>query len=179
MGDDAARDGRGSPKREIGSLAVWSVTSNKPGNGVEFVRDGSVDTYWQSDGTQPHLVNVQFQRRVRVQEVAVYVDYRSDESYTPQKVSFRCGTSHYDLQEVKTAELEEPQGWVVVPLGTHKTGYIRTHFLQIAILSNHQNGRDTHLRQVKVFGPRMDLTRSKDQPFSFEHTEFSKFATVR
>ena len=25
--------------------------------------------------------------------------------------------------------------------------------LQIAILSNHQNGRDTHVRQVKLYGP--------------------------
>lgn len=52
--------------REIGHMAVWSVTSAKPGNGVELLRDGREDTYWQSDGTQPHLVNVQFQKKVRV-----------------------------------------------------------------------------------------------------------------
>ena len=50
--------------REIGGLAVWTVTSAKPGNGVELLRDGRTDTYWQSDGLQPHLVNLQFQRRV-------------------------------------------------------------------------------------------------------------------
>ena len=50
--------------REIGRLAVWSVTSAKPGNGVELLRDGRDDTYWQSDGAQPHLVNVQFQKKV-------------------------------------------------------------------------------------------------------------------
>ena len=50
--------------REIGRLAVWSVTSAKPGNGVELLRDGREDTYWQSDGAQPHLVNVQFQKKV-------------------------------------------------------------------------------------------------------------------
>ena len=27
--------------------------------------------------------------------------------------------------------------------------------LQIAIVSNHQNGRDTHVRELKVFGPRL------------------------
>ena len=109
----------GPNKREIGRLAVWSVTSSKPGNGVEYLRDSSVDTYWQSDGTQPHLVNIQFQRKVRVQEIALYVDYRSDESYAPQKISFRVGNSYHDLQEIKTAELEEPQGWVVIPLGSN------------------------------------------------------------
>jgi hypothetical protein len=34
-------------KREIGKLAVWSVTSAKPGNGVELMRDDSLETYWQ------------------------------------------------------------------------------------------------------------------------------------
>ena len=52
-------------RREIGALAVWSVTSAKPGNGVELLRDDNLDTYWQSDGAQPHLVNIQFQRKVR------------------------------------------------------------------------------------------------------------------
>lgn len=50
--------------REIGGLAAWSVTSAKPGNGVELLRDGNKETFWQSDGSQPHLVNIQFQRNV-------------------------------------------------------------------------------------------------------------------
>lgn len=49
---------------EIGHLAVWTVTSSKPGNGVELLRDGRDDTYWQSDGIQPHFVNIQFQKKV-------------------------------------------------------------------------------------------------------------------
>lgn len=39
--------------------------SAKPGNGVELLRDNREDTYWQSDGVQPHVVNIQFQRKVR------------------------------------------------------------------------------------------------------------------
>eukprot|EP00957_Ditylum_brightwellii_P131486 10029255-Ditylum_brightwellii.AAC.1 len=31
---------------------------------------------------------------------------------------------------------------------------IQGHFIQICISSMHQNGRDTHIRQVKIFGPR-------------------------
>jgi hypothetical protein len=27
------------------------------------------------------------------------------------------------------------------------------HLVQVAVLANHQNGRDSHVRQVKVFGP--------------------------
>lgn len=55
--------------REIGDLAVWTVTSAKLGNGVEQLRDGRTDTYWQSDGLQPHLINVQFQKKARMQHL--------------------------------------------------------------------------------------------------------------
>uniref|UniRef100_A0A915KQ68 Anaphase-promoting complex subunit 10 n=1 Tax=Romanomermis culicivorax TaxID=13658 RepID=A0A915KQ68_ROMCU len=32
---------------------------------------------------------------------------------------------------------------------------IKTFMVQIAVVLNHQNGRDTHIRQIKLFGPRM------------------------
>ena len=51
---------------EIGGQAVWSVTTAKAGNGVDLLRDNKEDTYWQSDGPQPHLISVQFQRKVTV-----------------------------------------------------------------------------------------------------------------
>ena len=46
--------------REVGGAATWSLSSCKPGYGVQQLRDGCIDTYWQSDGQLPHLVNVQF-----------------------------------------------------------------------------------------------------------------------
>lgn len=82
---------------------MWSVTTAKPGNGVELLRDGRDDTYWQSDGSQPHLVNIQFQRKVFLKELAIYCDYKMDESYTPSKISIRVGTSFSDLREVGDA----------------------------------------------------------------------------
>ncbi|GBG89609.1 hypothetical protein CBR_g49399 [Chara braunii] len=105
-----------SDKREIGKLAVWSVTSAKPGNGVELLRDDNLDTYWQSDGTQPHLVNIQFQKKVRLTQLALYVDYKHDESYTPNRLSIRAGNSFHDLREIKVVDLEEPVGWFYVSL---------------------------------------------------------------
>lgn len=35
-------------RREIGREAVWSLSSAKPGNGVDQLRDDSTATYWQS-----------------------------------------------------------------------------------------------------------------------------------
>jgi hypothetical protein len=136
---------------------VWSVTTAKPGNGVENLRDGSTDTFWQcvaanaqcctqahcarvapqrtaaqpltpprrrrSDGAQPHVVNIAFQRKVELlvrltqnterfvssmlcvsdnkpntQELSVYVDFKLDESYTPKTISVRAGNSIQDMK---------------------------------------------------------------------------------
>lgn len=33
--------------KEVGSQAVWSLSSCKPGYGVSHVRDNDLDTYWQ------------------------------------------------------------------------------------------------------------------------------------
>ena len=56
-------------RRELGSEAVWSLSTAKPGNGVEQIRDDNTDTYWQSDGGQPHLINIQFHRKMSLTEV--------------------------------------------------------------------------------------------------------------
>uniref|UniRef100_A0A803JH20 Anaphase-promoting complex subunit 10 n=2 Tax=Xenopus TaxID=8353 RepID=A0A803JH20_XENTR len=139
--------------REIGSQAVWSLSSCKPGFGVDQLRDDNLETYWQSDGSQPHLVNIQFRRKTTVKALCIYADYKSDESYTPSKISVRVGNNFHNLQEIRQLELVEPSGWIHVPLTDAHKKPIRTFMIQIAVLANHQNGRDTHMRQIKVFTP--------------------------
>jgi anaphase-promoting complex subunit 10 len=72
---------------------------------------------------QPHLVQVQFQRKVKIQHVAMFLDYSMDESYTPNRIAIRVGTSFYDLKEVRVIDLEEPKGWIIIPL--HEPGQLR------------------------------------------------------
>ena len=65
--------------------------------------------------------------------------------------------------EVASVELEDPTGWVCLPLGVPQsadptdidiaTG-TKAFLLQVRVISMHQNGKDCHIRQVKVFGPR-------------------------
>lgn len=38
------------------------------GFGVEQLRDNSMETYWQSDGQLPHLVNIQFPRKTTISQ---------------------------------------------------------------------------------------------------------------
>ncbi|KAK5610773.1 Anaphase-promoting complex subunit 10 [Crenichthys baileyi] len=140
--------------REIGSQAVWSLSSCKPGFGVDQLRDDNLETYWQSDGSQPHLVNIQFRRRTTVRMLCIYADYKSDESYTPSKISVRVGNNFHNLQEIRQLEMVEPSGWIHISLLNQRTNEpISTFMIQIAVLANHQNGRDTHMRQIKVYTP--------------------------
>lgn len=143
-------------KRELGEEAVWSISTAKPGNGVEQLRDNNTETYWQSDGSQPHTISIQFLRKVFISDVCLYLDYNLDESYTPKKITIRCGTSFHDLVDVLALEVTDPTGWTIIdiPYDTDNGAPLRTHLLQIQIISMHQNGRDTHVRQAKVYGPR-------------------------
>ena len=143
-------------------MAVWSLSTAKPGNGVEQLRDDNIDTYWQSDGPQPHLINIQFHKKMRIHEIVIYTDFKLDESYTPSKISIRVGSTFHDLQEIHVEELSEPSGWVTIlpprPEGENGAeNVLRTHFIQVAILANHQNGRDTHIRQIKICARRRAL----------------------
>lgn len=69
-----------------------------------------MDTYWQSDGQLPHLVNIQFHRKTSISQIYIYTDYKLDESYTPSRISIRAGSHFNDLQELQIVDLTEPTG---------------------------------------------------------------------
>jgi anaphase-promoting complex subunit 10 len=168
-----------SDLRELGEEAVWSLSTAKPGNGVEQLCDDNLETYWQSDGAQPHLINIQFLKKMTISKLCFYLDYGADESYTPQKLSIRCGTSQHDLLDLTTIDLQEPVGWISIDLTTDDIP-VRTHMLQIRILSMHQNGRDTHVRNAKVFGPRTSQIVMGGIPLNdFQTIEMQQYATIR
>merc|ERR1711997_1296223 len=165
--------------REVGNQAAWSLSSCKPGFGVEQLRDGTTESYWQSDGQLPHLVNICFKRKTTVSAVAVYTDFRLDESYTPSKISVRCGTNFNDLQEIEVVELNEPSGWVVIPLKDLNDRLVRSFMIQIAVIANHQQGRDTHLRQISVHSPIEEKPVSTAEYANWSTKEFLQFSSIR
>lgn len=163
--------------REIGDTAVWTLSSAKPGFGVYQLRDGNMNTYWQSDGPQPHCVNIHFPKKVALVRLEVYSDLKLDESYTPSQISVRCGTNAYDLREVMQFSVPDPNGWMALPLCDDAGEPMRTSMVQVAIIQNHQNGRDTHVRQVCIYGPRAATVTMMDVQCSTP--EFSKWATLK
>lgn len=96
---------------DIGNLASWSVSSHKTGFGVEALCYDDPAKYWQSDGPQPHYIDIHFSKRVSVERLSLYTDFGLDESYTPSKIQILSGTGYHSLQEVVTVDLHEPVGW--------------------------------------------------------------------
>jgi len=55
---------------------------------------------------------------------------------------------------------------------------LRAYVVHVVVLSNHQSGRDTHIRQLKVFGPRRDMLQTADFG-GLTTVDFSQYAVVR
>ncbi|CAH1113545.1 unnamed protein product [Psylliodes chrysocephalus] len=52
--------------------------------------------------------------------------------------------------------------------------------IQIAVTSNHQNGRDTHMRQIKIHSPIEAYPGIPTENFpNFSTVEFQQYATIR
>ena len=197
--------------REISSLASWVVSSHKPGCGTSALRHPSLESFWQSDGPQPHTLTIHFARRVKIAYMRFYVNHEQDESYTPTKVQIWAGTGYHDLLLLTELNLVNAKGWLPIDLSNaggpsefdpdedpydliglagedlgdsdddeallaeiiadgstipqdllHRRRRrrrlrigrgpsLRCFLVQVRILENHQNGKDTHLRAFQVF----------------------------
>ncbi|KAK2610006.1 hypothetical protein N8I77_003467 [Diaporthe amygdali] len=142
--------------KEINNLARCRVSTFKPGNGVKELLDDDLGQYWQSDGVQPHLMTMKFTRQVEIRALRFFVDFTQDESYTPTKILWYAGTSEHNLIQFATSTLSNPSGWQEVSItgcgGGDDSNSLCCFVLQVQVMENHQNGKDTHIRAVKVYG---------------------------
>lgn len=83
-------------------------------------------------------------------------DYARDESYTPSSIEVLVGSSPQSLCLSKALALKRPVGWLSVPLG-RRGDAPKVWVLQVKILDNHMSGKDSHLRQLRVFAPVQEL----------------------
>lgn len=158
--------------KEISSLASWTVSTSKPGCGVAALRNPDTSLFWQSDGPQPHLLSIHFFKLVSISHIRIFLDFLNDESYTPTKIQFFAGYGVYDVIEFAEMSFEQPRGWIDVDFSMvgpiadddeeheengvrvidwDKRPVLRCFLLQVKILENHQNGKDTHLRGLQIF----------------------------
>lgn len=90
-----------------------------------------------------------------VVRLRLYLDFVLDESYTPTRIEFWAGwTGSYGLVHFADWTGPEPRGWQDISLdgaGVGGRAELRCMVLQVRIIENHQNGKDTHLRGMQVF----------------------------
>ncbi|KAJ2906113.1 hypothetical protein GGI21_004080 [Coemansia aciculifera] len=143
---------------DISRQATWSVSSSKQGLGVTNLTGHphqNTDTYWQSDGQQPHSITVKFPTRQQIHSISLYANIDKDESYTPCRIRILSGTTQYDLQLVKDLMLEqEPRGWIDIPLNDHQQeSVLMAHLVVVELPLNYENGRDVRVRGLRLLGP--------------------------
>ncbi|CAE6456284.1 unnamed protein product [Rhizoctonia solani] len=134
---------------DIGHLATWSVSSYKYGFNVDCLRDDDPETFWQY-------------------KIAILLKFDQDDSYTPVRLAIRAGMSMNDLQEVRYVGFEKPNEWldfdVSMDVSDDGTGArpLHCYAIQIMIAANYMNGKDTHIRGLKVLGPQEPQPGAED-----------------
>lgn len=166
---------------DIGNAAHWSVTSYKQGYDVGNLRDDSADTFWQSDGQLPHSVCIRFTKRVAIERISLFLNYMTDESYTPSSILVFAGSGDHDLVQVRQFEMETPIGWRHIKFDTtNKSKLLRCFIVKLVLLANHQNGKDTHLRAIKVMSLSSDSKKStNDAEIGFTSLKLISESSIR
>ncbi|CCF60350.1 hypothetical protein KAFR_0J02860 [Kazachstania africana CBS 2517] len=138
----------------ISNLPLWKASSSKAGNPIENVLNNDCDTFWQSDGGQPHKVDIYFSKRVEIVLLAMYLSIRADESYTPKIIHVYVGHSPSDAVYYKTLEIRCINGWLGLTFEDNRDdGLLKCQFIRFVFPHNHENGKDTHLRAMRIYTP--------------------------
>ncbi|KJA13440.1 hypothetical protein HYPSUDRAFT_49822 [Hypholoma sublateritium FD-334 SS-4] len=173
------------PWPDISFRAKWSVSSFKFGFGAECLLDGDPDTFWHSDGPQPHFITIEFPRKMAIQKISIQLNFPLDDSYTPSTLAIRAGTGPSDLQDVRVITLDKPVGWITFDVSSEPNengdglNPVYAYVLQLIVAANHMSGKDTHVRGLRILGPLEDRNVLGEDPFAFKSPEYTRFETIR
>ncbi|KAG9396632.1 Anaphase-promoting complex, subunit 10 (APC10) [Carpediemonas membranifera] len=140
---------------DISKECVWLTSSSKPPHNAYNLIDNDLNSYWQSDAEQPHMVTISFPSSVVLSHICIFFDYSQDTNYTPEVMTIRSALGPYLLADLTQLVVSEPHGWYVIDLKGHTeldgASGVRMRYLQMLITENHQGGKDSHLRQIRLF----------------------------
>ena len=134
--------------QDITKSALWSVSTTKAGYEIGAMFDGHSDTFWQSDSIPPHFIMAQFPKKTYLTKLSLHINIQLDETYTPVEIILHVGDDPNILTELRkeAISLENQSAWIDIPLD------VSTIFLKIEISKNLQGGKDTRIRQIKLWG---------------------------
>ncbi|CRG97744.1 hypothetical protein PGAL8A_00532200 [Plasmodium gallinaceum] len=163
---------------EVGCLGFWKSSSSKNKFDLTNLKDNNVNTYWQSSSLAPHTITIHFIKLTKISKIYLLFNYLLDESYTPYEISIKIGNDENHLEflystfcDIHKYSLNNPFWFIIdvkniTPLSylyNYNTNFFKNNdfiycrCLQIIILSSQHNGKDTRIRQIKIFGPNYSL----------------------
>jgi anaphase-promoting complex subunit 10 len=132
--------------KDITKSALWTVSTVKGGYAIGSMFDGNLDTFWQSDAIPPHWIGAQFSKETYVSKLTIFLSIQHDDTYTPIEMVVHVGHDPTVLTEYRRLQPGVLQGWFEIDLS------VSTIFLKISILKNQHEGRDSRIRQMRLFG---------------------------
>jgi anaphase-promoting complex subunit 10 len=157
--------------REITKSAVWTVSTVKGGYAISSMFDRSLKTFWQSDAVPPHWIGAQFSKQTFLSKLSIYLSVDPDDTYTAVELVIYIGSDPTSLTEFKMAEPARLQGWLDIELN------VPTIFLRVCITKNHQGGRDSRIRQIRLFGA--PYSPCIDPTVYFFSSEVTQYLSIR
>ncbi|SBS88441.1 anaphase-promoting complex subunit 10, putative [Plasmodium ovale] len=160
---------------EVGCLGIWKLSSRKNMSDIKKLKDDDANTYWQSASLGPHTITIQFFKLTKISKIYLLFNYLLDESYTPYELLIKVGNDENHLEylcstfcDIKKFSHKDPF-WFIIDFKKYsfssylynfntnilkKDNFIYCHCLQVCVLSSQHYGKDTRIRQVKIFSPR-------------------------
>jgi anaphase-promoting complex subunit 10 len=157
--------------RDVTKSAVWTVSTVKGGYAIGSMFDGKLDTFWQSDAIPPHWIGAQFSKETFLSKLSIYLAIQQDETYTPVELTIHIGDDPSALVEYRRIEPAILQGWLEIELD------VCTIFLKISVLKNRQGGRDSRIRQIRLYGA--PYSPCIDPTVCFLSPELTQYLCVR
>lgn len=116
-----------------------TLSSAKRGYGLSELLSASNDEYWETSDVLPHTIHISFRNKTYIYAISLGLSFLSDDSYTPEKVVV------FTERRSKAYYWHEPVG--------HKEIKINEHLFDIYIVieKNHSEGRDSHVRGLRIF----------------------------
>lgn len=121
------------------------LSSAKKYHGLKELLSKDIDNFWHTEGNLPHFIEISFPKKTFVSAIELTLMYSLDDSYTPYNIEIRAGMIKSDMSVVLNTLLVEPEGPTSLEINRE------CFFIQVVVVLNHQEGRDTHIRGLRMF----------------------------
>lgn len=116
------------------------LSSTKPSHGLKELLSPSLEKYWHTNNLLPHFIYLKFPILTYISTINLFLSFEKDDSYTPEDLII-----FYNRKRIRK-KLFEPEGMVKLKIGESVFDCV------VVIRSNHQEGRDSHVRGIRVYG---------------------------